>query len=239
MKLLSALFRRLRNRDDFHWPQYTTIYKAALDEEAITLTLPDGKFLIRDGQIILDRDLAPLHPNHKLIYETALRLKPASILEIGCGAGYHLVNLRKLMPDAAVTGCDLLRSQLDLALERYPQLNGTLSVHDITIAPPPVQAEMVFTQTVIMHIQKDHRHIAALRNIFRTATKYVVLMENWSSHNFYSDIATVAKEPTFPWGDLHGCVVDDQQQQLLVVLSPVKLNGLPPLTGNHQLQKYL
>lgn len=57
---------------------------------------------------------------------------------------------------------------------------------------------MVFTQTVIMHIQKDRRHIVALRNIFLTATKYVVLMENQSSHNFCSDIATIAREASFP-----------------------------------------
>ena len=243
-RLLRAAVRRFRNKDDFDWPNYTKIYSQALDGKdsvGITLILHHSQFSIKEGKLNLNPGVPPLHPNHKLIYEAAYRLQPNSVLEVGFGGGYHLVNLARLLPDADIHGCDLLESQLQLAVSRYPDLTARakLFVHDITKSPPPVKVDLVFTQTVVMHIQKDQRHLNALRNIFHASSKYVLLMENWSSHNFFADIKKVSQEASFPWKALYMYFIDDRKQQILVVLSNTKIDGLQALTRNEELLKYL
>jgi hypothetical protein len=54
-----------------------------------------------------------------------------------------------------------------------------------------------------MHIQRGNGHLVALANLFKIATRYVVLMENWSSHNFLGDIQELFKRKMIPWSDLH------------------------------------
>jgi SAM-dependent methyltransferase len=241
---LRSAVRKLQNRDDFDWSKYTPIYSEALyghDSKGITLVLRPSDFSLDAGKLQLTPGTPPLHPNHKLIYEAAIRLRPTSVLEVGFGGGYHLVNLSQLLPNAEINGCDLLQSQLDLAVSTYPDLPAmaNLFVHDITTSPAPLKVDLVFTQTVIMHIQKDRRHLTALRNIFQTSKRHILLMENWRSHNFFADIKRVAAEPGFPWNALHMYLVDDGKQQILVVLSNTRIDGLQPLTRNEELLKYL
>jgi hypothetical protein len=242
-RLFRRALRRIQNRDDFDWSSYTTIYSEALDQHGneITLILAESSYAIENDRLRLNEGLRPLHPNHRLIYETAYRLNPGSVLEVGFGAGYHLVNLGRLLPQSEVYGCDLLESQLQLALSRYPELSARahLVVQDITKAPPPVEAELVFTQTVVMHIQKDQRHLAALRNIFRASSRYILLMENWRSHNFFADITRISREADFPWQSLYMYFIDDMEHQILLVLSNTEIEGFEPLTTNQQLLKYL
>jgi ubiquinone/menaquinone biosynthesis C-methylase UbiE len=242
-RLLRRGVRKIQNRDDFDWPSYTEIYSEALNEhcKAFTLILAESDYAIENGRLQVSAGLPPLHPNHRLIYETACRLNPGSVLEIGFGGGYHLINLGLLLPQAEIYGCDLLESQLQLAVSRYPSLpaRANLMVHDITMEPPPIEADLVFTQTVVMHIQKDQRHLAALRNMFRVSRKYIVLMENWLSHNFFADLTKLSREPGFPWQALHMYLVDDMEQQILAILSNEEIEGLEPFTRNEQLLKYL
>jgi trans-aconitate methyltransferase len=243
-RLFWTLWRRLRNRDDFNWPTYTKIYSEALDQDhsaGTTLILRDSQYSIKQGKLDLKPGVPPLHPNHKLIYEAVLLLQPSSVMEVGFGGGYHLVNLAHLLPNADIRGCDLLESQLVLATSRYPDLTAraTLFVHDVTKSPPPVKVDLVFTQTVVMHIQRDKRHLAGLRNIFQASRKYVVLMENWTSHNFVSDIRQISREESFPWDALYMYFIDDGKQQILVVLANTTIEGLQPLTDNSELLKYL
>lgn len=206
LRLLNKeLYDKLNNKDDFEWSEYTKTYTEQLygvELKENTLILPDGKYSIDGrGKIVLDSSLLPLHPNHKLIYETIYHLKPDSVLEIGFGAGDHLANIQKILPHIKISGCELLESQMKLALLRHPELKSSahLCLHDITTSHAPHKADLVFTQAVIMHIQKDGRHLNALRNIFHASKKYVLLMENYGRHNFYDDIRKISKEPNFPW----------------------------------------
>jgi SAM-dependent methyltransferase len=243
-RLVRKVWRRIRNRDDFDWRHYTKIYTQELDGKenaGITLLLQPAEFSIESGRITLKPGIAPLHPNHKLIYEAAYRLQPRSVLEVGFGGGYHLVNLAQLLPNAELQGCDLLESQRQLAMSRYPNLaaRANLFVHDITVAPPPIKADLVYTQAVVMHIQKDQRHLKALRNIFQASNKYVLLMENWTSHNFFADITRISQEPSFPWKALHMYFVDDGKAQIILVLANARIEGMQPLTRNEDLLKYV
>lgn len=202
--------------------------------------MPDRKYSIVKGKIILDPSLLSLNPNHKLLYETIYDLKPGSLLEVGFGCGDHLSNIQKILPETEINGCDLLESQRRFLLARHPKLktNANLFVHDITLFPPNIKVDLVYTQAVIMHIQRNNCHLNALRNMFHASKKYIVLMENWSEHKFYNDITKISREPGFPWENIY-LYVNDDGKQILMVISNTVLEGYRELHNNKELLKYL
>lgn len=242
INILYKIKLRIQNKDDFEWSEYNKKYSKQISEieKQNTLILPDGKYSIVKGKIILERSLLPLNPNHKLLYETIYDLKSHSLLEVGCGCGDHLANLRKILPDTEVSGCDLLESQMRFLLSRHPELKikTILFVHDITISSPKYKVDLVYTQAVIMHIQRNNRHLNALRNMFHASKKYIVLMENWSRHNFYNDIRKISREPDFPWKNIY-LYVNDDGKQILMVISQTVLEDYKELHSNKELLKYL
>lgn len=50
-----------------------------------------------------------------LLHKLTLSEKPLNILEVGCGTGYNLVQLRWMYPNANITGVDLSRNMLEIA----------------------------------------------------------------------------------------------------------------------------
>lgn len=240
--LLYKVKRRIQNRDDFNWSGYNKEYSEQISEveKENTLILPDGKYSIAQGKIVLEPSLLPLHPNHKLLYETIYDLKPGSLLEVGCGCGDHLANIQKILHDTEISGCDLLEDQMRFLLSRHHELKtkANLFIHDITISPPNIHVDLVYTHAVIMHIQRNNRHLNALRNMFHASKKYIVLMENWGRHNFYDDIRKISREPDFPWGSIH-LYVNDDGKQILMVISNTALEGYKELNSNKELLKYL
>lgn len=231
----------IQNKDDFEWSEYNKKYSKQISEieKENTLILPEGKYSIVEGKIVLEPSLLPLHPNHKLLYETIYDLKPGSLLEVGCGCGDHLANIQKILPEIKISGCDLLEKQMKFLLSRHPELKSkvNLFVHDITISPLNRKVDLVYTQAVIMHIHRNNRHLNALRNMFHTSKKYIVLMENWSRHNFYNDIRKISTEPGFPWESIY-LYVNDDGNQILMVISNTVLEGYKELHNNKELLKY-
>jgi SAM-dependent methyltransferase len=231
-----------RTKDDFNWSGYNKAYSKQISEveKENTLILPDGKYSIVEGKIVLEPSLLPLHYNHKLLYETIYDLKPSSLLEVGCGCGDHLANIQKILPDTEISGCDLLEDQMRFLLSRHPELKtkANLFIHDITISPPNIKVDLVYTHAVIMHIARNNRHLNALRNMFHASKKYIVLMENWSRHNFYNDIRKISREPDFPW-DICKIYANDDGKQILIVISNTVLEGYKELYNNKGLLKYL
>ncbi|MDP8234403.1 MAG: hypothetical protein P9M06_06355, partial [Candidatus Saelkia tenebricola] len=113
-----------------------------------------------------------------------------------------------------------------------------LFVCDITISPPNINVDLVYTHAVIMYIQRNKRHLSALRNMFHASKKYIVLMENWSRHNFYEDVMKISKEPDFPWKSIY-LYVNDGGNQILMVISNIVLEGYKELHSNKELLKYI
>jgi S-adenosylmethionine-diacylgycerolhomoserine-N-methlytransferase len=57
-----------------------------------------------------------------ILREAAAVTRPARILEVGCGTGKNLVNLRRLFPQAEVTGVDLSETMLAVARRKTAPL---------------------------------------------------------------------------------------------------------------------
>ena len=192
--------------DDFNWDEYTDYYKNELiqGQQDHSLRLSASDYVFDKFQLVKHTSRAPLHPNHRLLYETVLVLDPRSVLEVGCGGGDHLFNLSSLKPTMSIFGVDRSTSQLEFAANRWPPIKDRTMKCDITLPYTTClpSVDLVYTQAVIMHIKTGNGHLVALSNLFRIAEKQVVLMENWSHHQFLSDIQFLHRERMIPWEDV-------------------------------------
>ena len=177
--------------DGVNWNSYNCHYlqELRITEKTNTLIVKPDEIHFSEGEIrYRSAELKPLLVSHELLYETILSLHPESVLEIGCGAGDHLANLRSFSPSLECKGVELLAGQLESLNSRHRNNNFQLLLADVTskncLLP---KAELVFTHAVLMHIsEKENRFQNALENVFNTAEKYIVLMENWTQHDFFS-----------------------------------------------------
>ena len=102
-----------------------------------------------------------LHGNWKGIYDEVFKLMPATAFECGCGGMYHLMNIKKLLPDIIIGGCDLLQSQIDFGRRKFKVPNEILknvSVRDFSAsngADGLGKHEFVYCHAVMMHLSQD------------------------------------------------------------------------------------
>jgi hypothetical protein len=182
-------------RDDFDWNKYPLHYREELKSisRKHTLNLEVGGFSLVRGEIVLAQTAKPLHPNHRLLYEVILELQPKSIREIGFGAGDHLSNLSSLIPDSKLFGIDRSKEQFDALHARHPKLRADLSVTDITDPQMKLESvELSFTQAVLMHISElNNRYFSAIENILDSTSNQIVLMENWTQHDYIGSVRRV------------------------------------------------
>jgi len=206
--LRTRALKLLPARDDEDWNDYRRNYEQDLVEVARlhTQRLHEGDYAWDGGKLCVRPELKPLHPNCAALYETVAALKAESALEVGCGGGDHLHNLSVLLPQLALRGIDVSPGQLDLLCERSPEVAGLASFADVTnktLPFPPDSFDVVYSQAVIMHIQRRGAHLRALENMFTTARKHVVLMENWARHWFMDDIIELQYRGRIAWPSLH------------------------------------
>jgi SAM-dependent methyltransferase len=202
--------------DDFDWEHYNTHYRGEL--QGIThdhaLILKEGDYTFRgEGLIKAKEGLLPLHPNHRLLYETVVQLKPASVFELGCGGGDHLANISLLLKNVKLYGADLSQQQLEFLKERHPRLDAVTRQFDCTLpfSPEFSKVDVAYTQAVVMHIKTGNGHLIALYNLFNVAAKQVALMENWTAHFFVEDIKRLHSLKLIPWKELHFYYRDSEE----------------------------
>lgn len=207
-KLLSRLKTRKSNTltDDFDWDIYTIHYKGELSEiqNVHTLIIRPEDYVLKDGELKINKSILPLHPSHRLLYETILQLSPDSIMELGCGGGDHLYNLNVLDPKIKLYGIDRSKDQINFLYQRHPNLHADIQNLDITLPHPfnSPQVDVAYTQAVIMHLNTGNNHLVALANLFSYAKKQVILMENWKQHNFLRDIQFLFENKMINWDNI-------------------------------------
>ena len=214
--------------DGVNWKSYNKHYleELKITAKAHTLLIKNEEVVFEDGRLLIKgSNTKPLLVSHRLLYETVIRLAPKSVLEIGCGAGDHLANLQILQKSVACFGVDLLPEQLDLLNARHPKNNFILSLADVTLKDCELpKVDLVFSHAVLMHIsEKEDRFQRALDTIFLTAQKQVVLMENWTQHDFFTGIAQAIGEKS-EW-QLYFASSKEQPEARILIASRIKLPG--------------
>lgn len=210
--------------DDYDWNNYHKDYAKQILQisKKQTQKLNIDDFELKKGKLIFKKDLLPMHKNHICLYEVIGILRPRNIIEIGCGGGDHLHNIGLIYPDLKKQGFDRSSNQLNFLSERSPHIRQYVSNLDITMPPMREfpEADVVYSQAVIMHIQSGNSHMVALANMFRMAKKAVVLMENFKRHNFFKDIELLFKKGMIPWDNLYFYVYRfDNKPNILIVSS--------------------
>jgi SAM-dependent methyltransferase len=229
---LKRLMTGKKVTDDFDWDLYPEHYQGELDRIAqIRLqVLSPQDYIYKDGELLKNNETPlALHPNHRLLYETVLQLAPSSVMEIGCGGGDHLKNLSLLAPQIKLHGRDLSKEQLAFCRQRHKELKADLGQLDVTL-PTPLnfpRVDIVYTQAVIQHIKTGNAHRVALVNLFRIAEKQIVLMENWSCHDFKGDVEFLFSQGLLPWENLYIYYREagETHKTRIMVVSAVKLKN--------------
>jgi SAM-dependent methyltransferase len=201
-------------KDDFDWKRYPSYYKQELKSisRLHTLKIENGNFLYQSGRLKkIDATAKDLHPNHLVLYEVVLGLRPKSVLEVGCGGGDHLANIHQLSSGIKLSGIDRSETQFLTFRERHPHLEVNTFVLDVSTPHCQlVHASLVYTQAVLMHIsENDGRFMNALNYVFSSATDTVVMVENWTQHNFFTAIYQI-QEQNVEWRESFMYIVQSE-----------------------------
>lgn len=189
---------------DFRWESYTDFdygpQLASILAGGETLILTESqrqKFFDLDFSDGINGVLAP----HFSLYKACITLQPSSILEVGAGAGYHLVNLSKLLPGTDMRGVDLLQTQVNLGKEIFPENRDVIeriAIGNFAKRVLPVhlrlQSDLVFCQAVTMHIPLRSAK-RMIENMISVSRKHVLLIENISiTHDYEKLLNQIQKE---------------------------------------------
>lgn len=233
IKTIIGIYKK--NNDDFDWQYYTDHYAYELSQvqKDHSLIIDQDDYLYINEELKINKNIKPLHPNHHLLYETILQLTPTSVFELGCGGGDHLHNISMLNPQIQLYGVDISEKQIRLLHQRHKHLNAIVKPLDITLPHPfdsPV-VDIAYTQAVIMHLQTENNHLRAIENLFKYARNQVILMENWTKHNFMDDIQQLFQNNCIAWDDIHFYyrVSEELKKPHLMIISKSPLN-YPKLT---------
>ncbi|MDX2484649.1 MAG: class I SAM-dependent methyltransferase [Pseudodonghicola sp.] len=241
--MLRQIFYKSRKfyDDDFDWENYTKDsylrrVKGDVERRYRTISGPGDLTFDADTGQVTSKGQA-IHPNQQLILEAVGQFAPATVHEVGCGGGDHISNVATLFPDIAVSGGDRGATQLDLALERHPQLAGRLGLQDITMpfSRDWPRADLVYSQAVVMHIHTAVTHFVALANMVRMATSHVLLMENPQCHNFVADLTALFEGGHLEWDSLHLYRFDGSTGARAILASRLPLDR-PVLGSDHDMR---
>jgi hypothetical protein len=230
-------------KDDFAWDLYHLHYRAEVEwhDRLFTLNVGDVDFRFIDHRLYLLGDCKPVHSSHRCLWEAVCNLPTfRSVAEIGCGAGYHLASLKRILGNAvAFSSYDLSATQLALFKEYYPAVFGSTRTGLLDISERPIgvadRPDVVFEFTVIMHIKRPSAYEAALRNFLGSANRFAVILDNYEAHDYFTDLTRMAEEThsKLYYFDSGACIA--------IVVS---LDGTPldrpyqPLAEGKALQKY-
>lgn len=90
---------------------------------------------------------------------------PAKILEIGCGTGFVLQNIRATYPEAALSGSDIFTEGLGFAAQRVP--SASLLQMDATAIPFQEEFDLIGSFDVLEHIDDDTLALAQMRDALK------------------------------------------------------------------------
>ena len=184
--------------DDFNWDDYSKehyIPQAKEQMERLEMFLLKDTY-IENGKII-EKD--NVHFNSINICKDVLKYKPKSVFECGCGAGYHLQNIKHLFPKTIIAGCDLLRSQVKDAgkfLKVKKSITDNIlvldflddnSVSEILHTFFREKFDYVFTNAVVMHLNFENA-VKFIENMIKLNPDILRINEGQASQQNWDEI---------------------------------------------------
>lgn len=119
-------------------------------------------------------DMQRMGPVHRRQREALVSLigslKPASVLDVGCGAGDNLAAIANSLPGVILSGVDVSSKALDLAARKLPQVR--FQELDAQTGRLPETFDLVMSNQVVEHLVDD---VSAMRNMTMMAHKWVII----------------------------------------------------------------
>ena len=113
----------------------------------------------------------PFHRHLRRIIKEMIRaLKFQSVLDVGCGAGSLLAEIKSEFPHIKPMGVDVSSSAIELARRRMP--DGDFRILDIAQTSLDTTFDLVVCSEVLEHIPDD---IAAMENLGKMTKKYLLV----------------------------------------------------------------
>lgn len=135
-----------------------------------------------------------IHPQHAWIREKLKKVKPRSILEVGCGFGRNIKFLIESgFEPKTITGVDISSNMLRKARRYVKDTNVTLQLADVRSLPFQDESfAVVLVHGVLMHVEaKDVQK--ALFEIVRVTKQCVILVEQNYNGNEYTFVHNYQK----------------------------------------------
>jgi ubiquinone/menaquinone biosynthesis C-methylase UbiE len=149
-------------------------------------------------ELLLSREPDPAYKRRaKLIFDN-LEIKKGDekILEIGCGRGFYINNLGRLLPKAKITGIDLNEKYLEEARKNQPANVSTLMA-DATKLPFKDQSfDRIIASEILEHIPDDKKAVSEMARVLKTGGVAVITVPN-KNYPFLWDPANWSLEKVF------------------------------------------
>jgi 2-polyprenyl-3-methyl-5-hydroxy-6-metoxy-1,4-benzoquinol methylase len=117
------------------------------------------------------QNYGPFHRHLRRLIKKMIRpLKFQSILDIGCGQGSLLAELRLEFPHIKTSGVDVSASAVELARRRVP--GGDFQVLDIATASLSVKYDLAVCSEVLEHVPDD---VTAIQNLRKMTKEYLLV----------------------------------------------------------------
>lgn len=113
----------------------------------------------------------PFHRHlRRIIKEMVRPLKFQTLLDVGCGQGSLLAEIKSEFSSITTTGVDVSLAAIELARQRIPE--GNFHLLDVTESSLDTNYDLVICSEVLEHIPDD---IVALRNLRKMTKEYLLV----------------------------------------------------------------
>lgn len=112
-----------------------------------------------------------------------LELRPANVLDVGCGSGHLLAGLKDLYPAAGMTGVDFSAESIKLARQLHPALTfDVLSIFELDRLGR--EFDLVLCTEVIEHLEEADMAVESLLSRCRTGGTLVITVPHGRRDTF-------------------------------------------------------
>lgn len=106
----------------------------------------------------------------RILLEMINRVRIDSVLDVGCGQGSFLAEIKQQQPNIKAYGVDISAVAVKLAQQKVPE--GQFAVSNIAHSAPDFVCDLVICSEVLEHIPDD---LAALQNLRRSSGRYLLV----------------------------------------------------------------
>ncbi len=197
-----GLLSRFKRTQRFVRSDYERSWNGLSVVEQLSASGPADACLWREqGYLFEGQGLKLIH--NELLASSIELLRPSTVLEVGCGNGFHLFLLALRFPAVAFSGLELTEAGIraSRALQEWPEAPPVLREHAIQPLPDPSahrrvrfergtaaeipladgSFDLVYTSLALEQMEEIHDR--ALQEIARVARRHVVMLEPFRDWN--------------------------------------------------------